>query len=126
MGRKILLGCGIAASLLYVAMNILGALVWPGYSLTSQTISELSAIDAPSRPLWVSLGLVWDALMIAFGVGVWQSAGSQGTLRIVGGLLVGLGVVGLMWLVLPGGASMHQREVLAAGGATLTDTLHLV
>jgi hypothetical protein len=114
------------SSLLYVAMNILGAMVWRGYSLTSQTISELSAIDAPSRPLWLALGLVYSLLLIAFGVGVWRSAGPKRALRVAGGLLVGLGVLGLTTPSLPGGASMHQREVLAAGGATVTDTLHLI
>src|SRR4051794_29760691 len=49
--RKVLLGCGIVPPLLYVATTILGALRWEGYSSTSQTASELFAIDAPSRPL---------------------------------------------------------------------------
>jgi len=122
MVRQVLLGCGVAASLLYVAMNLLGAMVWPGYSLTAQAISELGAIEAPARPLMVALGFVWDTLMIAFGVGVWRSAGRKPILRVVGALLVGLGVFGLTAPL----TSMHQREVLAAGGATLTDTLHLV
>src|SRR5574341_854377 len=88
MVRKTLLVCGIASSLLYVAINILGALQWEGYSLKSQTVSELSAIDAPSRPLVVPLGIVYDVLMIAFGLGVRQSASGNRALRITGGLLV--------------------------------------
>jgi hypothetical protein len=54
--RKVLLVCGIVSSLLYVAMNIVGALQWDGYSLTSQSVSELFAIGVPSRPLWVTPG----------------------------------------------------------------------
>src|SRR5262249_17337989 len=119
MLRKVLLGCGLASSILYVGMNLLGAMVWPGYSLIGQTVSELSAIDGPSRPLWLALGLVYTLLLVAFGVGVWESAGARQSLRIVGGLLVGLGAASLIWPLLPGGASMHQREVLAAGGGTL-------
>jgi len=42
-----------------------------GYSSTSQTISELFAIDAPSTSLVVPLFLTYSLLMIAFGVGVW-------------------------------------------------------
>jgi hypothetical protein len=44
MGRKVLLACGILSSLLYVAANVLGARRWRDYSLTSHTVSELSAI----------------------------------------------------------------------------------
>jgi Protein of unknown function (DUF998) len=125
MVRKVLLGCGIASSALYVLMNIIAPLRYPGYSAFSQTISELSAIGAPSRPLWMPLVVVYSVLLIAFGVGVWLSAGGTRALRVVGGLLVGLGIAGCLWPLLPGGASMHPREVLAAGGGTLTDTLHL-
>jgi hypothetical protein len=32
------------------------------------------------------------------------------------------GLLGLLWPFAP----MHQREVLAAGGGTLTDTMHVV
>lgn len=124
--RTLLLGCGVASSVLYLLMNVITPLRYPGYSAFSQTISELSAIDAPTRPLWMALGMVYVALLIAFGTGVWLSAGGKRTLRVVGMLLVGLGVTGFIWPLLPGGASMHRREVLAAGGATLTDTLHLI
>ena len=72
------------------------------------------------------LVVVYSGLLMAFGVGVWLSAGGTRCLRIVGDLLVGLGIAGCTWPFLPGGASMHRREVLAAGGATLTDTLHLI
>ncbi len=125
MVRKLLLGCGIASSALYVVMNVIAPFWYPGYSAFSQTISELSAIDAPSRPLWMALVAVYGALLMAFGCGVWLSA-ERRALRVVGALLVGLGVTAHVWPLLPGGASMHGREVLAAGGATLTDTLHLI
>ena len=48
-----LLLCGIFSSLIYAGMNILCGMRYDGYSFTSQTVSELSAIDAPTRPLWV-------------------------------------------------------------------------
>jgi hypothetical protein len=41
-------------------------------------------------------------------------------LRIAGALLLIQAVFGLFW------PPMHQRAVLAAGGGTLTDTLHIV
>ena len=69
--RKALLVCGIVASLLYLAMNVLIPMQWEGYNSASQVISELSAIDAPTRSLWVPLGIAYTVLMLAFGGGVW-------------------------------------------------------
>jgi uncharacterized protein DUF998 len=118
--RRVLLSCGIVSSLLYIAMMVFIATQWDGYSSASQTVSELSAIDAPTRPLWVPLGTLYTVLMAAFGYGVWLSAQHNRRLRIVGGLLLTYGLFGLGW------PPMHQRAVLAAGGGTLTDTLHIV
>ena len=50
MLRKTLLVCGILSSMLYAAMTVVIAMQWEGYSSASQTISELSAIGAPTRP----------------------------------------------------------------------------
>ena len=122
MARKALLVCGIVSSLLYLAMNVFVAMQWEGYSSASQTISELSAIGAPTRPLWVSLGIVYTLLVTAFGFGVWRSAGQNRPLRVVGGLILAYGLSGFGWPFAP----MHLREVLAAGGGTLSDTIHLV
>ena len=47
--RQGLLWCGVLASLLYVATDILGGLRYPGYSFTPQAVSELMAIGAPSE-----------------------------------------------------------------------------
>ncbi|HEY1304341.1 MAG TPA: DUF998 domain-containing protein [Vicinamibacterales bacterium] len=107
------------AATLYVAMTFVVGLQWPGYSVASQTISELSAVDAPTRPLWMLLGLVYTLLMIAFGWIVWRTASNR-ALRVVGALLMTQAVFGFFW------PPMHQRAVLAADGKTLTDTLHLV
>lgn len=120
MTRKVLLVCGILSSLLYVTTLVLAPMLWESYSSTSQTVSELFAIDAPSRPLVVPLLLVYDVLAIAFGLGVWRSAGRKRTLRVVGGLLVAYGVVGLAGPFAP----IHLRAALAAGEETLSDTMH--
>jgi hypothetical protein len=122
MKRKILLVCGVVSSLLYVAMTVFVAMQWPGYSSVSQTISELSAIGAPTRSLWVLPGAFYTVLVTAYGWGVWKSAGPVRALRIAGGLIVAYGALGLVWPFAP----MHLREVLAAGGGTLSDTMHIV
>jgi hypothetical protein len=120
MSRKILLFCGVLASLLYIAMNIFIHPLYEGYDWVTQTVSELSAVDAPTRPLWFPLGIAYTLFIAAFGWGVFKSAGQKRSLRIAGILLIINGLIGLTW------SPMHQREVLAAGGGTFTDTWHLV
>jgi hypothetical protein len=110
------------SSLLYLAMNVFIAMQWESYSSASQTVSELSAIGAPTRSLWVPPGAVYTVLVTAFGWGVWESAGRMRALRTVGGLIVAYGSLGLLWPFAP----MHLREALAAGGSTRSDTMHLV
>jgi hypothetical protein len=122
MGRKVLLVCGIVSSLLYVAMNVFVPMRWESYSSAAQTVSELSAIGAPTRTLWVLPAAFYTLLVTAFGCGVWKSAGRSRALRIVGGLIVAYGALGIIWPFAP----MHLREVLAAGGSTRSYTLHLV
>jgi Protein of unknown function (DUF998) len=122
MVRKVLLICGILSSLLYVAMTVLVAMQWEDYSSASHTISELSAIDAPTRSLWVVPAALYTVLVTAFGWGVWKSAGRRRALRIVGCVIVAYGALGLVWPFAP----MHLRETLAAGGSTLSDTMHIV
>jgi hypothetical membrane protein len=119
---KLLPACGILSSLLYVAMLVLVPMRYDGYSYNNQTISELSAIGAPTRPLWVPLGIVYTLLIAAFGWGIRQSALQNRKLRIAGSLLFVYGMTGLGWVFAP----MHRREVLAAGGGTISDTMHLV
>jgi hypothetical protein len=113
-----LLICGIVSSLLYVAMNVFVPMQWEGYSSASQTVSELSAIGAPTRPLWVPLGVAYTLLVAAFGWGIWASGRQNRPLRVAGGLLVAYGV----W---PRLASMHVRSA-GSGWGNLTDTMHIV
>jgi hypothetical protein len=118
--RKVLLLCGIGSSLLYVAMNILIPPFFVGYKAASQTVSELSAIGTTTRALWMPPAIVYTLLVAAFGWGVWLSKAYGRRLPTVGKLLVIYGVAGLFW------PPMHQRAVLASGGATVSDTMHLV
>jgi len=118
--RKVLLLCGIASSVLYGLM--IWAIRYEGYSLFSQVPSELTAIGAPTRVLWAQLGWIYTVLVTAFGIGLWKSAGRNRAVRIVGALILAYASLGLLWPF----AAMHQREVLATGGGTLSDSLHVV
>jgi hypothetical protein len=123
MARTVLLACGILASLLYVGSDILAAVRWEGYSYLDQSVSELRAIGAPTRPLLVPLLLIYALLEIAFGFGVWGAAGRQRALRIAGGLLIGLGALDASAYFFP----MHLRGELSGSPLeTLTDAMHII
>ncbi len=113
--RRALLACGVLSSLLYAAMLIFVPLRWPGYSSASQAVSELSAIGAPTRSLWVPFGALYTVLVSAFGVGVLMAGRRERALRVAGGVLVVYGLLGLFW------PPMHLR----GAQPTLTDTLHV-
>ena len=120
MARKSLLICGILAMLWYLAMNILVPMKYPGYDSASQAVSELSAINAPTQTLWSRLGIFYFFFFIAFGLGIWLSANGNRTLRVVAAVILFDAVFGFFW------PPMHRREVIAGGGGTITDTLHVV
>ena len=105
--------------MLYAAM--IWGIRYQGYNLISQVPSELTAIGAPTQRLWAMLGPIYTLLVAIFGWGVWESAGRNRAVRIVGGLLLAYASLGLLWPFAP----MHQREILAAGGGTLSDTMHV-
>src|SRR5512133_4019425 len=119
--QRALLACGIGSSTAYVAANLVGALRGGRYSSVNQSVSELTAIDAPSRPVTLPLFVVFDVLSLAFGTGVVAAAGRNRPLRVDGGLLVGVGVANMISPFTP----MYTREVLAAGGDAWSDKAHL-
>jgi hypothetical protein len=72
--RRILLLCGVLSPLLYAVADALAGMRWEGYSFRDQTISELGAIGAPSRPLFSILLIPVYLLLVAFGAGEIMSA----------------------------------------------------
>ena len=119
---KALLAGGILMFAWYIAMDVIATHRYDGYSYMDHTISELSAIGAPTRGMWIAMGLVYQVLALAFAFGVLRVAGRKRPLRIAGWILLITAVVGPFWWLAP----MHQREVLAAGGGDWRDTMHLV
>ena len=120
--QKFLLACGILAPVIYIGSDILAALMWEGYSYTSQAVSELRAVEAPTRPLLVPILYIYALLETAFGIGVLKAGGQKRTLRTAGILLIVLGVLDLTAPFFP----MHIRENISASGRTLSDTLHII
>jgi membrane protease YdiL (CAAX protease family) len=115
MFRKFLLACGVISSALYIAATAFVAAQWEDYSSVTQTVSELSAIGAPTRQLWVVLVTVYTLLAAAFAWGVLESAGENRWLRRVGWILLIYGIFGIFW------PPMHLR----GAEFTLTDALHI-
>jgi hypothetical protein len=109
--KKVLLICGILASIIYVATDILAGTLYAGYSFTSQAVSELFAIGAPTSGLVVPLFTVSSLLLLAFAFGVWKSSSPRRSraLRIMALIL---------WNFFP----MHMR----GGEMTFTDTMHVI
>lgn len=120
---RALLDCGIGYSLLYIIDNdVIAAGRYPGYSRTSQVISELSAKGSPAKRFLTATVPLSTALMVAFGIGVARSANGRAALRVTGGLLVGGGLMQAMWLPFP----MSSRQELAEGHGAGNDVGHLV
>lgn len=122
--RQLLLASGIASSLLYVATDLVGGLSYPGYSFSSQAISELGAIGAPSKPLIDPLFLGYDLLALVFGIGIIREAAARNrALRVVGVALIAYGAIGFAAGTLAGPTlfAMHPR-----GGPVANDTPHIL
>lgn len=125
MLRRALLMSGIISSLLYLATDLLGGLRYEGYSFASQAISELGAIGAPSKPLVDPLFLLYDALALAFGVGVVREAARRNrALRTAGTALMGYGATGFAAIAIAGPTffAMHQRGT----GSLASDSPHII
>lgn len=115
--RRFLLTCGILSSLVYLVTDVAGALSWESYRYAAQSISELSAIGAPSRPVVVPLWLLYNLLLIGFGFGVRAEAPGRSYLAATGVALIATGVLGLIAAFFP----MHVRGM----GMTVTDAMHI-
>jgi hypothetical protein len=86
------------------------------YSRVSNAISELELTGSPSK--WVLdpwQGIVYTALVIAFGIGVWRSAYDKRALRVVGGLQILAGAAAPLWMLF-GEASLAAHLILSVIG----------
>ena len=122
--KKVLLICGILASIIYVTTDILAGTLYAGYSFTSQAVSELFAIGAPTSGLIVPLFTVSSLLLLAFAFGFWKSSavantGRSRAPRIMALMIIGNAVISLiLWNFFP----MHMR----GAEMTFTDTMHVI
>jgi len=115
----VLLACGPAAALVYVATDLAASARYPGYSIADQAVSELFAIGAPTSSLFVPMFSLASLLLLAFAGGIWLSAGGRPALRAMA-LLFGASALDalLLWTLFP----MHMR----GEPTSFTDTMHLI
>jgi len=93
--KKSLLLAGVAAVVMYAVGDVLSGLLYDGYSFQDQAISELSAFGSPVRPLMVTVILIHNVLLLAFGIGVLRVARRRsvwwiGALQVAEFVLVGI------------------------------------
>ena len=113
--RKALLACGALSGLVYIGWNELAALQWQGYRPVSNAISELHLTGSRSKWLLDPWQIVYNALFVAFGIGVWRSAQGSRALRVVGGLQILAGATLPLWMLF-GEASLAAHVKLSVIG----------
>jgi hypothetical protein len=91
--KNLLLAGG--AVVVYAIGDGLSGLLYDGYSFRDQAISELSAFGSPVRALMVTVILIHNVLLLAFGIGVLQVARRRsvwwiGALQVAEFVLVGI------------------------------------
>ena len=117
--KKLLLICGILIPIIYIGTDIFAGLLYERYNFLDRAISELSAIGSPTKIIWVSImSLLFNPLIIAFGVGVWIFAKNNRPLNLTGILLTLWGISGYVWFFFP----MNMRGSVGS----FSDTMHLV
>jgi len=119
MFRKVLIYCGIAAPVLYVATAIIGAALRPDYSHIVNAISELLSNGAPNKAVLDIVFNIYNALLLAFAIGAFLVLKNSPRIsRVAMGILIGIQVLSFSWGFFP-------MDPLGAE-ATFAGTMHNV
>lgn len=113
---KWLLRCGVFVPVVQIGGDIFAAMRYSGYSYVNQSVSELSAIGAPTRPITAAVGIAYEILVLAFAVGVWLVAEKRG-MRATAIILGVFALNAVIWGFFP----MQQR----GNQMTFTDYAHI-
>ncbi|WP_368487957.1 DUF998 domain-containing protein [Clostridium sp. BJN0013] len=115
--QTVLIALGILSSILYIITDIAASVMWSNYSHTSQTVSELIAVNAPTRLYVAILFTIYDLLIYAYGVGIMISSNGKRALKIAAFLIITKEILGLVaTLFFP----IHLRGV----EGNFSDTMH--
>jgi hypothetical protein len=116
-----LLTCGVLVAVVQILGDILAAALYPGYSYVNQSVSELSAIAAPTRGVTAVVGFAFELMVVAFAVGVWLVARKR-SLKTAGVILGVFAVNAIVWGFFPmqqRGSQMSFTDYAHIGGAIL-------
>lgn len=105
--------------MVYAVGDLLSGLVYDGYSYLNQAISELSAFGSPVRPLMVTVILIHNLLLLAFGIGLLRVARRRSVWWIGALLVAGFVVVGI---------PTHTFWAMSSRGMAtgFNDTMHII
>jgi Protein of unknown function (DUF998) len=137
MRNKFFLLCGMLAPVVYVGAVIMGGVKRPGYSHIAQFVSELIEAEAPNKALLDPLFAVYNALTIAFGIGLythvransWHKGKVSGSLGAL--ILVTEGLFGFATVFFPQdprgapATSTGITHIVLAGLSSLTTILSM-
>lgn len=111
-----LLLSGVVAPTIYVALAMAGPLLWPGYDLSSQMVSELGLAEAP-RDAVFNIGLMLaGSLTVLFGLGLFAELRRRGA-DVATASLAGLAVAVFGGAIVVGGVFPLPDEQHMAWGA---------
>ena len=113
---KQLLRCGIWSSIYYILLNIVIPQFYDGYSMMTFTVSELSAIGAPTRTLWLLTVWPYTVLFFLFGLGLIKTPGDNRMLRVTGRFVIAYCIFNAYW------PPMNMRGQIME----LTDIMHII
>jgi hypothetical membrane protein len=122
--QRALIACGALSSLLYAATDLIGGLRYEGYSFTSQAISELGAVGAPSKSFVDPLFIAYQMLVLLFGVGLLRQAAKRNrALHFAATMLAGYGAIGFA-TAFAGRTRFAMR--MRGAGSLATDAPHII
>jgi len=108
IGTRLLVLAGLVAPFVFIGVDLLTGSSWRGYDFAWRSISELSAVGSPVRRSAAPLFALVNVLTIAFGAGVWRSAGGVAT-RVVAAVIVANGVLALAAAFFPNQVGVPPR-----------------
>ena len=112
MFTRLWLVCGILASAAYLIADVGGGLRWPGYSFLDYSISEIAALDTPSRPFAVKVFALHGVLLAAFVAGVLRGPYPRAAKHAAAflGLIAVIGAIAAFFPIRQRGVALSRNE----------------
>lgn len=99
--EEIFLLFGIIASLIFFVADLMAIKFVKKYNFITQSINELHAVGAPSRPFLVASNISIFLLILFFGIGVWSMASDNWALYLIAILIITFSIFNFIGLFYP-------------------------